>query len=91
MDEREKDRHRGEESSGKQEYAPRPEQTSEVDTERADKHERCIEGTVEPGAVVEAYANVAFQIGKAETEHAAGKGDESGACDDSHNAEKRAG
>src|SRR4029077_2187628 len=60
-----------------------------VDGERADKHERCIKGTVEPGTVVEAYAHVALQIGKAKVEHAAGKGDEPGASDDSQDTEKR--
>src|ERR1700691_5681731 len=90
MDEWERKRSYGEKSCGKQQHAPRAQQPSKVDGERADKHERCIEGTVEPGAIVEANANVAFQIGKAETEHAAGKGDESCAGDDSQDTEKRA-
>src|ERR1700731_4862116 len=88
MDEWASKRSYGEKSCGKQQHAPRAQQPSKVDGERADKHERCIEGTVEPGAIVEAYANVPLQIGKAETEHTAGKGDESGASDDSQNTQQ---
>src|SRR5579864_7464153 len=89
MDERKKERGNGEKSCRQQQDPPRPQQTANVDSERADKHERRIEGTVEPGTVVEAYAHVALQIGKAKVEHAAGKGDEPGASDDSQDAEKR--
>src|ERR1700735_5818469 len=89
MDEWQKKRGCGEKPCRKQQHAPWPQQPSEEDSKRADKHERRIEGTVEPGAIVEAYANVPLQVGKAETEHAAGKGDESGASHDSQNTEKR--
>src|ERR1700731_3738363 len=89
MDEREKQRGYGEKSRRKQEHAPWPQQPPEVNREWADKHERCIESAVEPGAIVEAHANVPLQIGKAETQHPDGKGDESGANDDSQDTEKR--
>src|ERR1700722_7508587 len=89
MDEREQERGCGEKSGRKQEHAPGPQQPSEVDSERADKHERRIEGTVEPGAIVEAYANVPLQIGKAKTQHAPRKGHEPGAGDNTEDAEKR--
>src|ERR1700722_7475936 len=89
MDEWEKERGYGEESCGKQQHAPWPQQPSQVDGERADKHQRRIEGTVEPGTVVKAYANVPLQIGETETEHSAGKSNEPGASDHSQDTEKR--
>src|SRR5580704_5732276 len=60
MDKRKKDGNDGKHSRSKQQNEARPQQPSDVDSKRADEHERCIVGTVKPGAVVVAYANVAL-------------------------------
>src|SRR5258705_13919878 len=89
MDEREKRASQSEDAGGEQQDAPRPEQPPEINCERADEHQRGVVGAVKPGAVVEAYADMPFQIGKAERKHADSKRDEPSAYDDTQNSDQR--
>src|SRR5258706_10129689 len=89
MDHGEKRASQSEDAGGEQQDAPRPQQPPEINCEWADEHQRGVEGAVKPRAVVEAYADVPFQIGKAESKHAAGKSNESRSYDDPQDPQER--
>ena len=89
MDKREKDASKSEDASGKEQNAPWSQQPTQIDSERPDEHERRVIRTVKPSAVVETYAYMTLQIGKAETEHSAGQSNESRSYDDSQDSKQR--
>ena len=90
MDERKIDAGKREDAGGEQQDATRSEQPSQVDTERADKHQRGVEGAIQPGAGVVAYAEVTPKVRHSQGKHAAGESDESGASHDAEDPDQRA-
>ena len=77
-----------EDCGGAEQNASRAQQSSEIDGEWPDEHQRCVVGAIQPGAVVEAYADMPLQIRKTETQHAAGERHQSRAEDDTKNSEQ---
>ena len=75
----------------KQKDAAWSEYTSEVHTKWADKHDRSVIGTVEPGAGIIADAEMTFQVRQPQAKHAAGKCDESGSDDHAQYSHERSG
>src|SRR5271165_6478726 len=81
----------GEDSSREEKDAAGPQQTSDVDNERPDKHERRIVGAVEPRTLVVTDTDMTLQIRHPQRKHAAGKRDQPGADEDASYSQQRLG
>jgi hypothetical protein len=66
-----------ENARGSKQHAPSPQQAAEIHCERADEHERHVVSAADPGAIVNPDAEIAFEICRAQGEHAAGQRDDS--------------
>src|SRR5271165_744000 len=91
MYERQEGAGNGEYSSREQQDAAWPQQTSDVDDERPDKHQGRIVGAVQPCALVVTNADMTLQISKPQRKHAAGKRDQPGADEDAEYSQQRPG